>query len=167
MIDPNIQLMPYQKWQGHNLFIAAGLTEMEKSEGVLYNTLYVFNNDGEIVVRYRKINLFSMSNETRWFKPGQTPQSFIINNVKVGIMICYDLRFPELARHYYKEGCKAIIISSAFPKPRQEHWKTLLRARVVENQLYVIASNRVGNVNGIEFAGSSSIIDPWERFGKP
>jgi len=145
----------------NNMYIVAGLTEMEKSEGVFYNTVYVFNNDGEIVVKYRKINLFSLSNETKCFKPGIEPQSFKINNVKVGIMICYDLRFPELARHYFKDGCKAIIISSAFPKPRQEHWKTLLRARAVENQLYVIASNRVGNVNGIEFAGSSSIIDPW------
>lgn len=145
----------------NNMFIAAGLTEMEKSEGVFYNTVYVFNNSGETVVKYRKINLFSLSKETRYFKPGINPQSFIINNIKVGIMICYDLRFPELARYYFKNGCKAIIISSAFPKPRQEHWNTLLRARAIENQLYIIASNRIGSVNGIEFAGSSSIIDPW------
>lgn len=143
----------------NNMFIAAGLTE--KSDGTFYNTLYVFNNLGETVLKYRKINLFSLSKENDFFTPGLNPQSFVIKNIKVGVMICYDLRFPELGRYYLKDGCKAIIFSSAFPKPRQEHWNTLLKARAIENQLYIIASNRVGNVDRLEFAGNSSIIDPW------
>ncbi|KNY25773.1 carbon-nitrogen family hydrolase [Pseudobacteroides cellulosolvens] len=143
----------------NNMFIAAGLTE--KGYGTFYNTLYVFNNIGETVLKYRKINLFSLSKENDYFTPGINPQSFVIKNIKVGVMICYDLRFPELGRYYLKDGCSVIIISSAFPKQRQEHWNTLLKARAIENQLYIIASNRVGSLDGLEFAGNSSIIDPW------
>ncbi|HEY9058961.1 MAG TPA: nitrilase-related carbon-nitrogen hydrolase [Pseudobacteroides sp.] len=143
----------------NNMFIAAGLTE--NNGEALYNSLYIINDLGEVVEKYRKINLFSLSKENHYFKPGTKPQSFIIKGIKIGIMICYDIRFPELGRNYLKDGCSAILISSAFPKPRQEHWNTLLKARAVENQLYVIASNRTGRVDSIEFAGCSSIIDPW------
>jgi predicted amidohydrolase len=145
--------------KGNKMFIAAGLTE--KSDQTLYNTVYVFNDLGETVVKYRKMNLFSLSKENYYFKPGIKPQSFTIKGIKIGLMICYDLRFSELGRRYFMDGCGAIIISSAFPKPRQDHWDTLLKARAIENQLYIIASNRTGRVGEMEFAGRSTIIDPW------
>ena len=80
--------------------------------------------------------------------------------------ICYDIRFPELFRTYALAGTKIIICPAAFPTPRLTHWKTLIRARAIENQLFMICPNQVGNEDLgkegiINYGGSSSIIDPW------
>ncbi len=142
-----------------DIHIAAGV--FEKCDGRYYNSVVVYNNNGELIEKYKKINLFSLSNEKEIFIPGNEIKTFNIKSFKFGILICYDIRFPELSRKYLNAGCSALIISSAFPFPRLEHWNTLLKARAIENQVYVIASNRVGKDGDMQFLGNSCVIDPW------
>ena len=79
----------------------------------------------------------------------------------MAMMACYDIRFPELSRTYAVRGAEAILVVSNFPNPKVKHWRTLLTARAIENQLYVIACNRVGAAGGSTYFGHSLIIDPW------
>jgi predicted amidohydrolase len=79
---------------------------------------------------------------------------------RIGVFICYDLRFPELARRLAVEGAEIIVVPGEWPKPREEHWRTLLRARAIENQLFVVAANCCGVTGKLDFFGSSLIIGP-------
>jgi len=142
-----------------NIHIAAGLLEIE--DGKWYNSVLVFDGGGVLLTRYRKICLFPLSHEEEIFHPGNELATFFIGNLKFGIMICFDIRFPEISRIYYKEGCSCVIVSSAFPFPRLDHWRILLRSRAVENQMYIVAANRVGKDGPFFFMGNSCIIDPW------
>ena len=93
--------------------------------------------------------------------PGNSFASFELGGLKFGFSICYDLRFPELYRKLVTEkNVDAFVISSAWPFPRVEHWRVLAQARAIENQAYVIASNRVGKDDELWFCGNSAIIDP-------
>jgi predicted amidohydrolase len=82
---------------------------------------------------------------------------------KSAIAICYDLRFPELFRSYALAGARIVFLSAAWPYPRLEHWRTLLQARAIENQLFIVACNQVGESKGERFFGHSAIYDPWGR----
>ena len=99
--------------------------------------------------------------EQTCFAPGNSFASFELGGLKFGFSICYDLRFPELYRKLVTEkNVDAFVISSAWPFPRVEHFRVLAQARAIENQAYVIASNRVGKDDELWFCGSSAIIDP-------
>jgi predicted amidohydrolase len=126
----------------------------------LYNTMVYFDPTG-IVYKYNKIHLFSLMKEDKFFSPGDDLCSFSKPWGKVGITICYDLRFPEVFRKYVLGGVTVMIISAEWPRKRVEHWKTLLKARAIENQVFVIASNAVGKSGNEVMGGASSIIDPW------
>lgn len=144
------------------IHIAAGLLEVQdEAHSKLYNSLQVFNPDGEVIATYRKVCLFPLSFEERLFVPGQDAMTVTINGITLGLMICFDIRFPELSRQYFTEDCAGIIVASAFPFPRLDHWRTLLKSRAIENQMYIIAANRVGQDAGLQFLGNSCIIDPW------
>lgn len=80
---------------------------------------------------------------------------------QVGLSICYDLRFPELFRAYALSGARIVVVPAEWPHPRLAHWQTLLRARAIENQMFIIACNRVGRTGSNTFCGHSAIIDPW------
>lgn len=142
-----------------DIHIAGGLLELE--DGKRYNSVLVFDPGGNVLTKYRKICLFPLSREEKIFHPGGKLATFSIGNLKFGIMICFDIRFPEISRRYYEEGCSGIIVASAFPFPRLDHWRILLKCRAVENQLYVIAANRVGKDGSLYFMGNSCVIDPW------
>jgi len=142
-----------------NIYIAAGLLEIENEKR--YNSVLVFDAGGNIITKYKKICLFPLSREEEIFQPGSNLATFFIGNVKFGVMICFDIRFPEIGRKYYEEGCSCIIVSSAFPFPRLDHWRVLLKSRAVENQIYIVAANRVGKDGPFYFMGNSCIIDPW------
>lgn len=142
-----------------DVYVIAGLYE-NTVEGQ-FNTAYVIDNHGYEVGKYRKNKLFCLSNEREVFTPGNTPFTFNINNMRIGIMICYDIRFPELSRKYIDAECDVLAVIAAFPFPRVEHWKTLLKARAIENQVYMLASNRIGRDKDLWFHGRSCIIDPW------
>lgn len=128
-------------------------------DGRVYNTAHVIDH-GSVVASYRKLHLFSLLGEDKAFKGGDGYCLAETSIGKVGVIICYDLRFPELSRRLALEGARVICVPAQWPKPRQEHWRTLLRARAIENQLYVVSSNTCGMVGKLDFFGMSMIIDP-------
>ncbi len=144
--------------QQFKIHIVAGLLEAEN--GKLHNGVFVFSEKG-ILTKYRKLALFSLSGEPELFEPGNQTATFMFDQFKFGIMICFDIRFSDISQKYLKDNCSCLVISSAFPFPRLDHWKTLLKCRAIENQLYIAAANRVGIDNGSFFLGNSCIIDPW------
>jgi predicted amidohydrolase len=123
-----------------------------------YNTMHYISPKG-LEASYRKIHLFSLMNEERFFAAGNK----IGLKENIGMMICYDLRFPELSRKLTINGAEILIICAEWPYPRIEHWRTLLKARAIDNLVYVIGCNRVGNDTKFEYFGHSSVIDPWGR----
>lgn len=125
----------------------------------VFNTIYVVDN-GTLAGVYRKIHLFSLLGEDRAFSGGDSWLLADTSIGKVGVIICYDLRFPELSRRLAVEGAQVICVPAQWPKPRQEHWRTLLRARAIENQLFVVSCNTCGMVGKLDFFGMSMIIDP-------
>lgn len=142
----------------YKMIIAGSLPEI--SEDCLYNTMVVIDKDGTIAGRYRKIHLFSFANEDKAFMPGNRAIVCHTSCGPVGVMICFDLRFPELCRTLAIQGARIVLISAQWPQPRILHWDALLTARAIENQLFIVASNRVGKSGGLTFNGHSQIISP-------
>lgn len=132
----------------------------EKDGGHLFNTAYVIDN-GRVAGKYRKIHLFTPMKEDIFLEPGNRPLLCDTSLGRVGVMICYDARFPELARKLTLEGADMLVIPAEWPHPRLDHWKTILKARAIENQLFVIAANRCGKQGMVKFCGNSMIISPW------
>ncbi|HJV67045.1 MAG TPA: carbon-nitrogen family hydrolase [Geomonas sp.] len=125
----------------------------------VFNTAYVIDR-GRVAGSYRKLHLFSLMGEDRSLDSGDSVLVADTSVGRIGTMICYDLRFPELARKLALEGADVIVVPGEWPKPREEHWRTLLRARAIENQLFVIAANCCGVVGKLDFFGQSLIIGP-------
>jgi len=138
--------------------VIAGL--IEKGNDLNYNTLIHINPNGELITSYRKIHPFSYSSENKFYARGIKTVITEINNWKVGLSICYDLRFPELFRQYGKERVELIIVIANWPDSRIGQWSTLLSARAIENQCYVVAVNRTGNDRKLHYNGYSGIYDP-------
>lgn len=133
---------------------------IEKSEEGIFNSLVHFNSDGLVIARYRKIHPFGYAKEDRNYSAGKEIVVTKIDNVKVGLSICYDLRFPELYRLYAKQRVDLLVNIANWPVPRIDHWRTLLKARAIENQSFVIGVNRVGNDPHLQYNGFSSVYDP-------
>ena len=140
----------------YKLVIVGSLPEPNGDK--VFNTVYVADN-GTLAGVYRKIHLFSLLGEDRAFSSGNSWLLADTSIGKVGVIICYDLRFPELSRRLAIEGAQIICVPAQWPKPRQEHWRTLLRARAIENQLFVVACNACGIIGKLDFFGMSMIID--------
>jgi omega-amidase len=144
-----------------SMAIVSGVSERDGSS--IYNSQVLVDAKGDIVAKYRKTHLYAVApvEEQTCFVPGDEFVSFELGGLKFGFSICYDLRFPEIYRKLVTEkNVDAFLISSAWPFPRVEHWCVLAQARAIENQAYVIASNRVGKDDELWFCGSSAIIDP-------
>jgi omega-amidase len=144
----------------HNVNIIAGSIAEKKGNEVL-NTVYVFNRQGELTADYSKIHLFRLMDEEKFLASGNQIGKIQIDEVPAGVMICYDIRFPELARSLALDGAKILFVPAEWPHPRLHHWRTLLMARAIENQMFVVACNRVGVSGKADFFGHSLIIDPW------
>lgn len=133
-----------------------------------YNTMIVVNPSGEIVDTYRKIHLFDVNvnntsiHESRQYHSGNQPKVITINGWRFGLSICYDIRFPELYRTYFKQRVDAILIPASFTKATGEkHWKILCQARAIENQAFVLAPNQCGlGAGGVDTYGTSLAVDP-------
>ena len=135
-------------------------TGIEVSDDKFYNTLALVKPDGKIVGTYRKIHPFQEERDI--FKGGDSMVIFDCSGIKVGVQICYDIRFPEVTRKLALEDAELVLVPAAFPDPRSEHWNTLVRARAIENQLYVAATNRIGfGFDGKTYFGHSQMVDPW------
>lgn len=125
------------------------------------NTAVLCNPQGEMMGQYSKVHLFRLMQEEQYLTAGERLALVDSEWGKLGLAICYDLRFPELFRRYALDGAKVVFLPSEWPHPRLAHWQTLLRARAIENQFYVVACNRVGRSKETDFFGHSCIIDPW------
>ncbi len=127
----------------------------------IQNTFQLHDPSGKIVSQYPKIHLFGLMNEDRYLIAGDKPVAARTPWGKTGLSICYDLRFPELFRTYAVAGCALILLSAEWPLKRIFHWETLLKARAIENQVFIAATNCVGRGGDEVFGGSSAIISPW------
>ncbi len=147
--------------KGLNVNIIGG-SVANKVDGKFYNSSYVFDRKGNLVYEYNKVHLVPMLNEPKYLTGGQhVPEVFELEGIKMGLIICYDLRFPEIIRTLALEGAQVLHVVAEWPSARTGHWRNLLLARAIENQMYVISSNRVGEYEGVEFCGTSMVIDPW------
>ncbi|MFN3739857.1 MAG: carbon-nitrogen family hydrolase [Thermodesulfovibrionales bacterium] len=142
----------------YDLYIIAGLSV--KEDKIARNIARVYNRTGKIIAQYTKIHPFSYLQEDRYFIAGSETVIFDIKEIPSTVFICYDLRFPEIFRKVAKDVHLIFVIAN-WPSSRIEHWKTLLRARAIENQCFVIGVNRTGkDGNGISYPGYSCIYDP-------
>src|SRR5213593_3000985 len=144
-----------------SIAIVSGVSERDGSS--IYNSQVLIDSRGDIAGKYRKTHLYAVTpvEEQTCFAPGDCFTASDLGDLRFGFSICYDLRFPEMYRNLATEqAVDAFIISSAWPFPRDEHFRVLAQARVIENQSYVIASNRVGKDDELWFCGNSAVIDP-------
>lgn len=146
--------------KNNNIAIIAGVNEPDGA-GRIYNTLVGIQH-GKIEATYRKLHLYDAfgTHESKWVSPGeiQEPQLLEINGFKIGMQTCYDLRFPEVSRMLVDAGADVLVMPAAWvPGPLKElHWTTLLRARAIENTVYVVAAGQTAPMG----VGHSTIIDP-------
>jgi omega-amidase len=136
---------------------------LEKRGLEVTNSASFFAPNGRLMGVYRKIHLFRLMEEDRWLQPGEAPLIMDLPWGTTGVAICYDLRFPELFRRYALQGAKLIIMPAEWPIDRIDHWRTLLIARAIENQCYMVATNSVGQTGSTTFGGHSMIVDPWGK----
>lgn len=141
----------------------------------VYTTSLVFEPSGRLMQHYHKLHLFDVMvpasadkpalayKESDSFLAGQDTALFTVNGLQVGMVICYDLRFPELFRQLRQQGAELILVPAAFTTTTgKAHWLTLLQARAIENQCYILAANQVGRHNKTKSSwGHSVIVDPW------
>ena len=156
--------------RSHNVWLLGGSIPIKADEDKSFNCSLLINNKGEIAARYDKIHLFDVDikggeshQESRFIKKGSKPVCADTPFGKIGLSICYDLRFPELYRELLRMGARLIFAPSAFTvKTGQAHWEILLRARAIENQCYVIAPAQFGRHNNDRKTyGNTMLIDPW------
>ena len=131
--------------------------------GKVYNTAFVFDRDGICIAEYDKTHLFTPMGEDDYYTCGDRLCRFTLDGVKCGIIICYDVRFPELTRNLALQGLDILFVVSQWPKERIFHLRTLTTARAIENQMFVVCCNSCGTAGKTVYGGNSAIIEP---FGK-
>lgn len=141
-----------------HIHLIAGVST--RAEGRFYNSSILFDPDGTITAEYRKQRLFGFVQEDESYSAGDAPVVAGVDGVELGLFICFDLRFPELFR-VVAPRVDAIVIIANWPLARQSHWETLLRARAIESQAYVVGVNRTGSAGGANYAGGSFVFEPW------
>jgi predicted amidohydrolase len=141
-------------------FVLAGSIPELTPEGI-YNKSYLFGPKGQVLGEYSKLHLFDLMGEKDTFVAGDKIMTANVKGFTVGVMICYDLRFPELAREYALNGVDLLLVPALWPDARIGHWDIILRARAIENQLFVAGCNGVGNMTDLYFPGQSMIVNPY------
>ena len=156
----------------YNIWVVAGTVPLKAPDGRVWASSLVFDANGRQVARYDKMHLFDADlgseswQESKYISFGASPTMQTLNDPwKVGLSICYDLRFPELYSFYQQQGCNILTVPAAFTVPTGiAHWLPLLQARAIENQCYVLAAGQSGEHNdGRTTYGHSLIIDPWGK----
>ncbi|MFU8848380.1 MAG: nitrilase-related carbon-nitrogen hydrolase [Opitutales bacterium] len=155
-----------QMARSYAIAICGSFLECAES-GMPCNTLLYFDNKGSLLAKYRKVHLFTLFREDEHVQAGDTIVVADIGHAIAGFGVCYDLRFPELFSKNTEMGAEIQILAAAFPHPRLEHWRTLVRARAIENQCFFIAVNQSGKehhdagVGAAHYFGHSMVVDPW------
>lgn len=144
----------------HSVNIVAG-SVVNKKDGKIYNSAYIFDRNGNEIGEYDKTHLFTPMEEDLYFEKGNHLTFFELDGVRCGIIICYDIRFPELTRSYTVKGLDILFVVSQWPKIRIPHLLALTKARAIENQMFVICCNSCGTAGETVYGGNSSIHDPW------
>ena len=130
-------------------------------DGKIYNTATVFDRTGACIASYDKTHLFTPMGEDDFYTPGDHLCRFTLDGVSCGLIICYDVRFPELTRSLTVPGLDMLFVVSQWPKIRTFHLRSLTTARAIENQMFVVCCNSCGTAGSTVYGGNSAIIDPW------
>lgn len=146
--------------KSNQMWVIAGIALREARGACAVNAAIAVNPSGEIVGIHRKRRLFGFAGEDREFTPGDESTIIDLNGVKLGLFICYELRFPELFRPIASD-VDAMVVVANWPANRHEHWDALLRARAIENQCFMIGVNRTGHADDLSYIGGSTVFDPW------
>ena len=142
------------------LFIMGG-SIAERRDGKYYNTAFAIDQNGQLVGKYRKTHLFPLGlKEGEYFTVGDDWGLIDTPWEKAGMILCYDIRFPELMRNLALRGARIITIGAEFPAARVDHWRLFCQARAIENQVFVLAANCCGNDGKYDYPGNSMIISP-------
>ncbi|MFX0209821.1 MAG: carbon-nitrogen hydrolase family protein, partial [Candidatus Hodarchaeota archaeon] len=150
--------------QENELWIAFGFPEQIRGQRKLFNTLALVDSQGVVREKYHKIHLFTPMNDHVFFQSGTELKILKTDFGTIGLSTCYDLRFPEMYRLLAHKGAELILCPAQWPCPRQKHWDTLLCSRAIENQVFMIGVNRVGQTSDFSFCGGSGVFN---AFGKP
>ncbi|MHA2170328.1 MAG: nitrilase-related carbon-nitrogen hydrolase [Candidatus Kariarchaeaceae archaeon] len=153
------RLIQLARKQGIGIF--GSIAEVENDK--YYNTAVLVTKDG-LVGKYRKSHLFGPMGEKNLFAPGRSVATLKFQNISFGLSICYDLRFPALYQAHAEQGVDIILVVAEWPITRVNHWSALLRARAIENQVFVIGVNRVGTDPDYEYGGHSGVYTPFGDF---
>jgi len=146
----------------HDAYVAFGFAERDQTvRDLLYNSVALLSPKGLLVGLYRKVHLFA--DERRWFRPGYDFPVFTTELGRLGIIVCWDVAFPEPARVLALRGADLIVLSSSYEKPYAEDWDLMCSARALDNVLPLVASNRYGPDPVLDFFGHSRILDPLGR----
>ena len=148
----------------NSIQIVGTLYEKSPVKNRVYDTSFLVSKNGKVVSKYRKIHLYNAlgMKESKKLHPGSTIAKPVKTTIgKMGMMICYDLRFPEMSRTLASSGSEFLVVPSAWVKGemKEEHWLTINRTRAIENGCYVIAPDQVGNI----YCGRSLVIDPYGK----
>lgn len=141
--------------------IVAGSVANRRADG-FYNSAYVFDRSGAVIAEYDKTHLFTPSGEHNFFRMGSRTCRFTLEGIPCGLIICYDIRFPELIRSLTVQGVDLLFVVSQWPAKRAMHLDTLARARAIENQTFLALCNSAAADTAC--AGHSAIIDPWGEY---
>lgn len=158
--DPHPTIERLRQVSKENEIIIIGSIIVSGPGSKFYNLGFVLDN-GEVAGTYRKIHPFGAEKE--YFLKGDSIKLISTSKGKIGLMICYDVRFPEMARKLALDGADMLITVAQFPSRRQDHWDILIRARAIENQIPHLACNRVGSDPYNNFVGGSAVIDAWGK----
>ena len=142
----------------HVNIVAGSVSNVKNSK--VFNTAMVFDRSGACIADYDKIHLFSPMGENGFYSHGDHLCRFKLDGVRCGIIICYDLRFPELTRSLCIDGIDVLFVVSQWPAMRILHLQSLVTARAIENQMFVICCNSCGKAEATIYGGRSSIVDP-------
>lgn len=161
--SPTIEFLRHLA-QKHKSLIIGGSYIRTTDSGEYKNTCPVITKEGKLLVQYDKMHLFSHpgSEEQKYLSAGEELVILDLGYTKIGLTVCYDIRFPEIFRQYSQNGVEIYINTAAWGKNKLMHWETMQKARAIENQCYVLAADQTGKIKGEEFnLGHSMVIDPW------
>lgn len=159
--QPTLDILSEKAKQYHINIVAGSIAD--NREGNIYNRAYVINREGKVIHSYDKIHLVHHAKEDQYISGGSAIDVFELDGIKCGIVICYDLRFPELCRTLALKGAEVIFTPVQWFETRLEHYEILSKARALENQVFFVTANRIGEEFKAVFPGKSMVVDPWGK----